>query len=553
MKLGDVLPDASAAPDLSAKPLKLGDVTEMAGVAPQDPAAASPTGPSRAERFGTGLLDPLVGASQLATHVLEAPERMISSALGLDYPDAASGRSDKYVQDREKRIQAERAAGGQTGTDWARMAGNVLSPVNYIPLGPVAEAGPAAQAAIRGAASGAAEPVTKDDFWTRKGWQTAVGGVAGAAASLPAKLIAPKLGGDAARLAEQGVNLTPGQMAGGIARRTEEIAKRFPILGSFIRGSEDRSVESFNKATINQALEPIAQKLPKDIAAGHDAVGYAQRVVSDAYEELLPKVKFKLDQELGDDIAKLRSMASELPPAQREQFNNIVQNRVTARLEPTGTMDGQTLKQVESELRVQADTYRTSADAAQRQLGQALNEVKSSIRDALMRQNPAHAKELADINAAYAMLARVEGAASRRASSSGVFTPNDLLQVVKQGDKSVRKKTFARGDALYQDWAEAAQRVLPNKVPDSGTAERLTYFDLLGGAGGWAVNPQVPLALGGASLPYPQVGGDLVRRYVTPGATRQAVGAAAEAASPYAAPAADAGATAILSQLGLKP
>jgi hypothetical protein len=49
----------------------------------------------------------------------------------------------------------------------------------------------------------------------------------------------------------------------------------------------------------------------------------------------------------------------------------------------------------------------------------------------------------------------------------------DLMQAVKKGDRSVRKGAFARGDALLQDWADDAAAILPNELPNSGTADRM--------------------------------------------------------------------------------
>ena len=59
-----------------------------------------------------------------------------------------------------------------------------------------------------------------------------------------------------------------------------------------------------------------------------------------------------------------------------------------------------------------------------------------------------------------------------RATSGGVFTTGDFLGAVKRLDKSAAKGAFARGDALFQDFAEDAHAVLHNVLADSGTTER---------------------------------------------------------------------------------
>ncbi len=220
---------------------------------------------------------------------------------------------------------------------------------------------------------------------------------------------------------------------------------------------------------------------------------------------------------------------------------------------PTGTMDGETLKRVESELGHFAGEYRSSSDAAQRQLATAFDETRSILRQAVARQNPEGASRLKDINAAYAMLARIEPASYRRLGSQGVFTPMDLLASVRSGDRTVRHRDFAHGDALMQQFAETGQRVLAKDLPDSGTTERalwdavirgLTGLGILGGAGGTAavhaagVGLPATAALGAMVGPYTRVGGEAVRKYVTPGAARQAIGGAPATLGTYASPAA---------------
>jgi hypothetical protein len=167
-------------------------------------------------------------------------------------------------------------------------------------------------------------------------------------------------------------------------------------------------------------------------------------------------------------------------------------------------MNGESLKAAESELGRAARGYRGSPDFDVRQLGDALTAVQQSVRNTLVRSNPAHADELSRINAGFANLARVEDAAGRLGSKEGVFTAAQLSAAVRSADKSVRKNQFARGHALMQDLSDAGENVLGSKYPDSGSIGRL----LLGGSavGAGAVNPLIPGALGVASLPYLPVG-----------------------------------------------
>lgn len=238
-----------------------------------------------------------------------------------------------------------------------------------------------------------------------------------------------------------------------------------------------------------------------------------------------------------------------MPPPQAQQFNTIVNNRLMQRLGPTGTMDGQTYKQVESELTALSAPYRSSQDAAQRQLGTALQEVNEIMRDTIERGNPGKAEELSKARLAYRMLSRVEDASMRRATPDGVFTPADLLQALKaDARRTGNRKAFARGDALLQEFAEAAQSVLPTKVPDSGTAERAMWAGLIGGGGGGSALFGHPVpglgalaGLGAGWGAYTNPALQAANRMVQPaGPARNALAALASGAGRVAAPAAGA-------------
>lgn len=498
---------------------------------PEKPAAPRPEPDTRLQRFGHGAMDPIYGAAQLGVRMSDPASEI---GLALAGPEGEKDRAahiksmDETVRKREEDIQSRRPIEDIGKTDWWRVGGSI--PTSMAMSAPAMGLGPIAGGAAAGLTSALTQPVTRGDYAAEKTkdalFGTAFGGAFGAGGKFISGTVAPTVREVAKHLMDAGVELTPGQIAGGILRRAEEAAKSFPILGSFIRGAEGRSIETFDKAVINQALEPIGEKLPSAAKAGHDAVAYANLRLSEAYDNLLPKMNFHMDQQFASDLSNLRTLVTEMPKSQAEQFENILQNRVAKRLGPSGTMDGRTLKQVESELTEIGSQYRSSSDAAQRQLGTALGEVRTIIRDALERQNPQQADELRKINSAYAMFTRVQGAAGNRATSQGVFTPADLLRAIKQQDRTVRKGQFARGDALMQDFAEFGQTVLPGKMPDSGTPER-AMWDAMGIA-------RLPMAipLGAASIPYTRPGTMAIQKFAQPGPAREAIGAGIRQASP---------------------
>jgi hypothetical protein len=193
---------------------------KVAGVAsaPQPPAdqpAATPV--TAAQRLGQGLIDPMNAGAQLLTHTLpgglvDAVNRgtqwvndqpvigPITKALGM--VPATAPQVDASIANQEQRYQAARTAAGQSGTDWLRLGGNVVSPVTIgaAMIAPAAGAGAgigglAAAGVGSGALGGALQPVTQDAA-TRFGGQKlgqmlAGAGTGGIATPAMSKVILP--------------------------------------------------------------------------------------------------------------------------------------------------------------------------------------------------------------------------------------------------------------------------------------------------------------------------------------------------------------------------
>jgi hypothetical protein len=120
-----------------------------------------------------GMADPMIGAMQTVANVLP-------DSTGI--PQAVN----KRVADLETDYEAQRKAMGSEGVDFARLAGNVVSPTNALialkaPMAATAGAR-AVQGAVVGGGTAAVEPVTEDDgrFWSHKSGQVVGGVVAGA-------------------------------------------------------------------------------------------------------------------------------------------------------------------------------------------------------------------------------------------------------------------------------------------------------------------------------------------------------------------------------------
>lgn len=497
--------------------------------------------------FLQGLGDMAAGSGQFVPRVLEQATSLGGIApnpISDLYRQSYERTGDPYAQQREQEYQGRRQAAGDEGIDWARIGGNVANPLNY-----VGGAG-MLSTAIRGAGIGALQPMQDtENYWS----DTAIRGGVGAVGAMAGKAIGDKVSGEVskrgqqvAQLLKEKVPLTIGQRLGGAANTVEEKLMSVPLLGDMISGARSRSTEQINRAAYARALNPVGEKLPDDVALGRDAVSYIGEKLSDKYDDLLPKLTGRADQQFFGDLSNLRNMVQAddiMNPAEKAVFDRIMKNTVENKFSQAGGVTGESLKVIESELGSRAAKLQ-AGDVSQRQLADALKEAQAAIRSMVERSNPSYAESLKNINSGYANLLRVERAAG--AGESGVFTPRQLSTAVKALDSSKNKRAFARGNALMQDLSDAGVAVASNRVPNSGTTDRALLFGLgAAGLGGYS-QTEAPLsdyagyaaAALAPSLLYTR-GGVAASNAIGSGigaALRNPVGQAGARALPYVAP-----------------
>ncbi|HQU89928.1 MAG TPA: hypothetical protein PLC58_15190 [Denitromonas sp.] len=495
------------------------------------------------ERFARGVMDPIDGGAQLLTHIL--PESVVSAGNRLNnwlsdttglVAKIPEGGVDQMLSDKEAEYQQRRAAsvpkslssliaGGNEspGIDWARMGGNVLSPANLAIASRVPAAlslgGRVASGATAGGAISALTPVVGagDDYASQKGEQIGIGAAFGGAAPAilggAARVISPKASTNpaVALLQKEGVKPTVGQTLGGRANAFEEKLSSMPIVGDAISNARQRGVEGFNLAALNRAVSPLGQRIA---TTGREGVAQAKKVLSDAYNALTPKLTFAADQQFASDVAKVQAMVgSSLPPAEYKAFEKVLREQLVGKMTGQGRMSGESFKTIESELSRLAKGYLGDPAFDKRQLGAAYRELLISLRQNLMRTNPAHAKELQAINEGFANFARVRKAASAIGAEEGVFTPNQLQNAVRAADESVGKGNFATGRAFMQDLSEAGKSVLGNKIPNSFTTDRALLAG--GGLASGALSPAIPAGLIAGAGAYTQPVQNLLRFLLT--------------------------------------
>lgn len=456
---------------------------------------------TKTERFLKGVTDPIEGGAQLLTKILpqsivnagDSMQNWIADKTGLMNRLPAGG-SDELFRKNEADYEARRKASGETGIDTARLAGNVLSPANLLLAAklPTAAAGAglaakSAYGALGGGLSSITSPVTEGDYWSEKAKQLGAGLALGSAVpaviGAGARVISPNasVNQNLNLLKSEGVKPTIGQTLGGVANRMEEAAMSLPFVGDSISMARNRAKEQFNQAAINRAMSPIGGKV-EGVGAG------AVKEAGDAIGSAIDKAErslggFKIDQQATNDLESLKNLAA--TGLQGRERNTVEKYFKDYLNRPALTAESFT--ELNSKLGSDIAKFK-SGDAYQQKVGDALSEVKQIITDNAMRSNPVAADDLRKAREAYANLVRLEGASVAAKGTEGVFTPGQLLTAVRGADKSVRDRSTARGTALMQDLASAGQSVLGNKLPNSGTADRMIYGGgLLGiGAGGMA-------------------------------------------------------------------
>lgn len=476
---------------------------------------------SKVGRTLQGMAEPVAGGAQLLSH---------ATGLGTEKADSA-------VNSLHNLYQASRKEAGLSPSDWDYFAGagNMLSPVNLLPgaaigraargataLGKIAAAG-----AGTGAAYGAMEPVvTKPDTSyaaekaTQIGGGALAGAVAGPLAHAAGSAIMPPITQEARALMAEGVQLTPGQMMGGLPKYVEDIASNLPFIGGFVRNAQGDAYRTYNIAAAKRALAPLgdeefSQALDK-MHTGYEMAEHVGTVLGDQYNILHGLSSIKATPELENELATLVQQAHRgLAPDKVEDFNRIVKNEIYGKIfdNPTQVADGKSIQTITSELGKDQRTLSSSQSMNDQKLGEYVSHLREIIDKELINQNPGVGEALKKVNRGWANFVRFEKAVGSKGAEAheGIFNPNQLSTAVNQSEQSLWNKATNR--AMMKDLVVMGKRTLPNSIPNSGTSERTLATALLGGTA--VVSPQMALMAGIIPAIYSKWGMKFARAALT--------------------------------------
>lgn len=468
--------------ELESDGFKLNDASGMYERAPVE-TAQGPTPSDDSALHGLGL-----GAGKVVDNLTLAAMQI--PGIETAFNAAADFTGTVRPRDAIEQNDASRADNSRTG--W-QTVGTIVPTLATLAL----PGGGLAQGAVAGALSTDARDAGGVAF------DATLGGLVGKGGDMVAGVIAPQVSPMVRKLLDEGVRLTPGQIAGqgGLigrgVKQAEDILGSIPIVGGSVRAAQERGVQDLNTAAINRALRPIGDKLPRDLPSGNDAVAYAGNKLRDAYADVLPRLSGTLDNTFQTRVSAIDARV-DLPAEYASKLDAVRGDLRNAfqRAGPNGAYSGRTLRDASERLEDVASAYRKSDDPYLRRVGDVAEQYRQQLHSLARRQNPEASKRLRDIDRGYASLVRVEKAAG--GTADGAFSPAQYQSATRMTDRSARRRASARGQALDQDLASAANIVMTNRAAQGGSKDVNSVMGLLAGAGAAATGN--PVALAGAGL-----------------------------------------------------
>lgn len=373
----------------------------------------------------------------------------------------------EYAQRIAKLEEERRAAEGDTGVDLYKMGGAVVSPMNYLAGTKVAQAaGTGLKSALAsGAVTGAlAAPTLEEDMAAGKLKQAGVGAGAGAVGQAASKavgrVLSPKVSAEEQILRDLGVTPTTGETTGGVFGEIEKTLAGVPVLKMLVNPAQRRSIESFNAGILNKPLKDAGLEPIESGVIGQKAMKAADERMSAAYDDVLSNMNFTLDPQTAQALVAAKAEKA-LTGGQQRVLDRKVAEILSTRVKPGQTIDGATMKEIESAFKKEVERFDKSTIPGQNDIGDALDNVLGSFKDSIKAQNPDYAAQLSTLDKSFAQLETLRLAVNKAKDSGGIFSPEQLLNSVGEAAKTrIGKKYTSYGEAFLQPEAQAAQKVL---------------------------------------------------------------------------------------------
>jgi hypothetical protein len=305
--------------------------------------------------------------------------------------------------------------------------------------------------------------------------------------------------------------------AGAALKGIEDRLSGIPIVGDAINARRVEGLQKMNSKAFDRALQPIGGNVSGKF--GEEAVQDAQAAVSGAFKKALGGKVATVDQPFLVDATNAHSRIAKLPPSVAPDIQNLVDSAIKDYVDPaTLSIKGEDVQPLLRELEGIKSSYYSQGHPAKQRIGAAVDDMIDAVEGIFERQHPGTIAEYDAAKKSFKRLSTLEGAVLAGKNTDGVFTSAQLGTADKANTiKYGGKHAAAAGKGEYHDFQRNTQKVLPSKVPDSGTAGRLVLPALALGAG----------AGGGAETGYTGTGltlGGLIALAYTKAGQRALVG-----------------------------
>lgn len=328
---------------------------------------------------------------------------------------------------------------------------------------------------------------------TERGLRAGLGFAGGKAGEYVGQGIAKLAGPRVAATGEQAANKWDIPISRGQATQSkpaqivESVVRNLPGGAGVMAKADDATFGAFNRAVARTFGEDATQLTP-------ELMGAAKARAGGQIGEIAGRNSMKFDEPVFNDLLRVQERArNELVPEQAAIITRLT-NNIVRDVNPEGEIAGKLYKAYDSQLGKMAKQNQGT-------LSDVIGDLRSSLRTHMDRNISAADKDKwAVARRQYLNLQTVADAAKN--TGDGSLSPARLLQAVNASQKNAK---FGAGNDLAE-LAQWAKKTLPDKVPNSGTAQRLFYQKLLsnplgalGAAGGIGYGAD-QLGLGGEAV-----------------------------------------------------
>lgn len=387
------------------------------------------------------------------------------AGMGAGMSDLYLGAKQRLGLANEQDVEAKRAMDAPlVGAGSGKLGSFVGQAVPALATVPIPGANTLAGAAITGGALGALQPTGQGEYTAGNIAGGAVGGLAGQfGANVVGKVIAPfrsSLNPESARLAQvlqsSGVPLDLAQRTGSKPLRIiNSVLDNLPLTSGREEAKREIQAQAFNRAVLAKTGTAADSATP-------DVINGAFNRIGSNFNNIYGRNAVKLDEPLVQDMSAALQGADFAEPLTRK-FDKIFGQGPD--------IPGQKYQDIRTQLR----NLQGSADPEVRR---GAKEMKAALDEAAARSiSPNDAELLAQTRQEYANLKPVAESMKATSGLSGNVPPLQLRAAVANQPAG----GYARGMGDLNDLARAGASFLPDRTPNSGSAQRWGYQALLTG------------------------------------------------------------------------